>query len=216
LTKIRNIEFLGIMRQSVLASAESARKANRSRLDDRAAIYRALNGIGIAADNRRRSLDKLLGAERAIPRRGQSTDGSAAEAARRRAGIARRLLGGLARIRPITAVTFADKGEKPAIVYRRGTHHAEHVDGATNRARCRLGALGVGLKHAGCVHGPLRLFEAQKYANHLIVNRLVLTKHQSYLGRNARITLPSSGKIFLARCFQSTPDFGGKSDFRLA
>jgi hypothetical protein len=42
LTKKRNIEFLRIMRCVVLASLERARKANRSRVDDRAAIYRAL------------------------------------------------------------------------------------------------------------------------------------------------------------------------------
>jgi len=47
-----------IMRRVVLASLESARKANRLRLDDRAAIYRALNGIKKAANNRRRPVGK--------------------------------------------------------------------------------------------------------------------------------------------------------------
>jgi hypothetical protein len=53
LTKKRNIGFPRIMRRVVLASLESTRKANRSRLDDRAAIYRTLNGIEMAAGNRR-------------------------------------------------------------------------------------------------------------------------------------------------------------------
>jgi hypothetical protein len=53
LTKKRNIEFLRIMRRVVLASLESARKANRPRLDHRAAIYLALNGSDMAAGNRR-------------------------------------------------------------------------------------------------------------------------------------------------------------------
>jgi hypothetical protein len=53
LTKMRNIEFLRIMCRIVLASLESARKASRPCLGDRVAIYRALNGIEIAAGTRR-------------------------------------------------------------------------------------------------------------------------------------------------------------------
>jgi hypothetical protein len=53
LTKKRNIEFLRITCHVVLASVESARKANSLRLGDRAAIYRASNGISVTAGNRR-------------------------------------------------------------------------------------------------------------------------------------------------------------------
>jgi hypothetical protein len=72
-----------IMRRVVLASLESARKANRPRLDDRAAIYRALNGSEKAAGNRRRYANKLLGAWEAKPRLRRSIGDSATEAARR-------------------------------------------------------------------------------------------------------------------------------------
>jgi hypothetical protein len=61
--------------------------------------------------------------------------------------------GAVARIGPIAAVAFTDKGQKTAISNGGGAHHAEHIDGAPRRAIRRFCPLGIQLEHGGRIHG---------------------------------------------------------------
>jgi len=169
LTKIRNTEFLRNMWWIALASLERARKANMPSLDDRLAIYRALNESGSTPLNRSVSATKYLACDARASARGVYRE-LIVRRARRRIRIAARRFGSLARIRPITTIPLPNKSKETASVDCRSAHHAEHADSTANRAGRCSGALGVGIKHAGRVHRSRKSALRPPDAKHLIVN----------------------------------------------